>query len=170
MGLAESKAWTDVGNMMNNTRRWLGFGLCLALVGIGGCKKRERVEQLEERAEKGQGVTQVETVKENPEAFMGKSIEIAAEVEEMHGPRLVRVDGISTVWGDDILVVMPTSMTPPTLQNGTTVTVKGTVHRLVIAEIERDYDMDLDAEIETEFRDQPVLVASSIEVAAPVTN
>jgi hypothetical protein len=35
----------------------------------------------------------------------------------------------------------------------------------VTAEIERDYGFDLTPEIETEFRDKPVLVANSVQVS-----
>lgn len=41
-------------------------------------------------------------------------------------------------------------------------TVTGTVRNFVVAEIEREYGFDLQPEIETEFRNKPVLIADSV--------
>jgi hypothetical protein len=66
-----------------------------------------------------------------------------------------------------LLVVGATGAIPAGLKFGNDdakVRVTGTVRRFVVADIERDYGFDLTSEIETEFRDKPVLVANSVQV------
>ncbi len=41
-------------------------------------------------------------------------------------------------------------------------TVTGTVRKLVVADIEREFDLDLDPEFEVEFRDRPIVIADDI--------
>lgn len=102
--------------------------------------------------------------------YVGKTVTVEGWVERTYGANSFRLDEDSVFTGgidNDLLVVGKAGVIPTGLKFGDAdakARVTGTVRRVVIAEIERELGIDLQPEIETEFRDKAVLVANSIQV------
>ncbi len=137
--------------------------LTLTLVlafGLVGCAK-----DVDEIAEDKGGVTAQQII-ENPEAYIGKTVTVSGDVEEIHGPKAFNMDSGITI--GELLVVGREPF--PNLADANdrayvindVATVTGVVRKFVTADIEREIGWDLDPEIESEFDGKTVLVANSV--------
>jgi len=135
-------------------------------------------ETASERVEKVGGVTARQVI-ENPANYVGKTVTVSGDVEEIWGPRAFNMDSDVTV-GE--LLVIGREPFPQVAAAGNrayvvsdVATVTGVVRLLVTADIEREIGWDLDPQIEAEFNAKPVLIAQTISFragagAAPMTN
>jgi hypothetical protein len=80
-------------------------------------------------------------------------VTVGGEVERSAGPRAFTLDG--GFGAEDLLV-----LGAPPRQAGEQAVVTGQVRLLDVAEVERDLGWDLETELEVEFAQQPVLIAS----------
>jgi hypothetical protein len=102
--------------------------------------------------------------------YLGKTVTVVADVQEVLGPRAFTLDEDDVLAGgidNDMLVVSPQAGNLTPIENNwmkNKVRVTGTVRGLAVAEIEREVGWDLDRKIEGEFKKvKAVLVASSVE-------
>jgi hypothetical protein len=106
---------------------------------------------------------ELDELEENTTAYVGKSVSVDGEVEEVYSPRLFTID--EAHWGDldgEVLVYAP-SMLAALVKDDDRVTVTGTVKSMAIGEIRRELGwFELDPDIEVEFLKKPVLVAERI--------
>ena len=116
------------------------------------------------------GDVTVGTITGNLDNYVGKTVTVVADVQEVLGPRAFTLDEDDVLAGgidNDMLVLSPQSGSLTSIENDWTrnkVRVTGTVRRVVVAEIEREVGWDLEPKIEAEFKDvKAVLVASSVE-------
>lgn len=107
--------------------------------------------------------TTIEEVRDWPNAYMGKVITAVGEVQQKYASGSFVLDGKGTWWDDNILVVVPREQMLA-VNDGSEVRVTGEIERLVIADIEREYGLDLESDLETTYRDAPILVARNITV------
>ena len=118
-----------------------------------------------ERADKVGGITARQVI-ENPSAYVGKTVTVSGDVEEIWGPRAFNMDsGISL--GELLVVGREPFPQVGDANNRAYVisdvaTVTGVVRMLVTADVEREIGWDLDPRIEAEFNAKPVLIAQSI--------
>ncbi len=117
-----------------------------------------------ERAAEVGGVTAAQVIN-NPSAYVGKTITVSGDVEEIHSPRAFNMDSGASV-GE--LLVLGREPFPQVPEGGNrayvindTATVTGTVRMLVTAEVEREIGWDLQPELEAEFNAKPVLIVQS---------
>jgi hypothetical protein len=105
----------------------------------------------------------LDDIESNPTKFVGQTISVDAEVEEVFGPRLFTID--EPHWGDldgEVLVYAPTALAA-LVKDVDRVTVTGTLKTVALADIEREWGwFELDPDIEVEFLKKPVLVANRI--------
>jgi hypothetical protein len=105
----------------------------------------------------------VDQLEDNSQQYIGKTVTVDAEVDDVHGPRVFTIDEPN--WGDlegEILVYVPSNLAALVRENDR-VTVTGTVKPFVRAEVEREWGwLDMDREVEVGFSKKPVLVASRI--------
>jgi hypothetical protein len=92
-------------------------------------------------------------------AIIGQTITVSGKVEKVHQPNLLEV---KTNRGD---LLVFTTQPSPELKAGQRVSVTGDVRRLTIAEIERDYAMDVEAPIEVRLQEENFVAASAIKPA-----
>lgn len=106
---------------------------------------------------------QLDKLEENAAKYVGKTVSVDGEVEEVFGPRLFTIDEPN--WGDldgEILVFMPTALAALVAEDDK-VTISGTMRPFVKTEIEREWGwLDPRPEIEAEFSIRPVLVADRL--------
>ena len=122
-----------------------------------------------DRAEKTGGITARQVI-ENPSAYVGKTVTVSGDVEEIWGPRAFNMDsGISLgellVVGREPFPQIPEAGNRAYVVNDVA-TVTGVVRMLVVADVEREIGWDLDPRIEAEFNAKPVLIAQSINFRA----
>lgn len=122
-------------------------------------------ESPSERAEAVGGVTAAQVIN-NPNAYVGKTVTVSGDVEEIHSPRAFNMDSGASVGELLVLGREPFPQVPDGGNRGyvinDTATVTGTVRMLVTAEIERELGWDLMPEIEAEFNAKPVLIVQQV--------
>ncbi len=157
-------------NIMTTLNRKLGtrtirrFALLIMIMtlvfGLLGCAK-----DAAEIAEDKGGVT-AQMVIENPDAYIGKTVTVSGDVEEIHGPKAFNMDsGVSV---GELLVVGREPF--PNLADADNrmyvindvATVTGVVKKFVMADVEKEVGWDLDPNIFSEFEGKTVLVANSV--------
>lgn len=106
----------------------------------------------------------------NPNNYVGKTVTVVADVEEVWGARAFSLDEDAPLAGgiDNDLVVLGAQTTNlgniDNTWRDTKVRVTGTVKMYVLAEIEKELGWDLDPQIEKEIEEkEPVIIASSVE-------
>jgi BON domain len=112
----------------------------------------------------------VGTITGNLNQYLGKTVTVVADVQEVLGPRAFTLDEDDALAGgidNDMLVLSPQAANLKPIENNwlkNKVRVTGTVGRTAIVEIEREIGWDLDREIKAELEDvKAVLIASSVE-------
>lgn len=107
-----------------------------------------------------QFVENVEELLDNIARYDNKKVRVPGEVEEIDRRAFILESG--GVFQDEIIVVMPE--TGMWVREDADVIVAGTVRTISIIEIEREYGLDLDPEIEIELKDREAfLIAERIE-------
>lgn len=96
--------------------------------------------------------------------LVGKTVTVSGEVEEIVGPKAFTIEG-ERLFNDPELLVLNTTSSP--VIEDVLVQVTGTVREFVVSEIEKEFDVDLDQEVEVEFRGKPVLIATAVTLTPP---
>ena len=118
-----------------------------------------------DRAEKTGGITSRQVI-ENPSAYVGKTVTVSGDVEDIWNPRAFNMDSGLSV-GELLVVGREPFPQVGDANNRAYVisdvaTVTGVVKMFVTADVEREIGWDLDPRIEAEFNAKPVLIAQSI--------
>lgn len=102
-------------------------------------------------------------IAEEPNPFMGKTVTISGKVAEVIGANAFTLDDQELIGGKELLVVgaMPAI---GSIDAGNTVRVTGLVRQFVTAEIERDFDIDLQPGLKAEYEGKPVAIAHSLQI------
>ena len=107
-------------------------------------------------------------VAENPENYYGMEIALQGEVDEIRNAYSFTLEEDRLFEGDDLLIVNASGNPIP--REDENIVVTGMVRPFVIAELERDYDLtwdlDVQRQIEAEYSRKPVLVVDSIYPSA----
>lgn len=105
----------------------------------------------------------LDDLEDNPKKYIGQTISVDAEVEDVFGPRVFTIDEAN--WGDlegETLVYMATDLAA-LVQEDDRVTITGTVKPFMRAEVEREWGwLGLQQEVEIDLAKKPVLVATRI--------
>ena len=144
----------------NDFSRFRGGGIIPVVVFVFGFVRR-----FSERADKVGGITARQVI-ENPSAYVGKTVTVSGDVEEIWNPRAFNMDSGLSV-GELLVVGREPFPQVGDANNRAYVisdaaTVTGVVRMLVTADVEREIGWDLDPRIEAEFNAKPVLIAQSI--------
>ncbi|MGV2829923.1 hypothetical protein [Myxosarcina sp. GI1(2024)] len=107
-------------------------------------------------------------ISERPENFYGKEVAVVGEVGEMWNTNTFVLNEEQLIGGEEVLVLNLSGEQIPAEEREVVVT--GMVRPFVAAELERDYDLDWDLdvqqELEAEYSQRPVIVVDSIYAAA----
>jgi hypothetical protein len=102
-------------------------------------------------------------LEENARQYMGKTVSVDAEVEEVLGPRLFTIDERN--WGDldgELLVLVETPLAA-VVRDEDLITVSGVVKPFLEVNVDKEWGwLGMDKNLEVEFRNRPVLIASKI--------
>lgn len=102
-------------------------------------------------------------IAEEPSLFMGKTVTVSSKVNKVISPNAFTLDDKELIGGKELLVVGAIPSGDP-IHEGETVLVTGPVRKFITAEIERDFDFDLQPELEVEYEGRAVVIAQSIQM------
>lgn len=113
-------------------------------------------------------------ITEDPQRYYGKTLAVTGEIEEMTSPTSFTLDEDQLFGATDLLVLRANPKAgvaaPAAVKDGETVAVTGVLRPFVVADIERDYDLtwdlDLQKKLEAEYSQKPVLVADAVYPSA----
>ena len=105
-----------------------------------------------------------------PNAFIGKTVTLVAEVDEVYGPRAFTLDGEAPAPAKGsrkgLLTLVPKVGGFPVADaqwKDDKARVTGVVQRMVVKDVEREIGWELPANLKSRFAGGPVLIARSIE-------
>jgi len=112
----------------------------------------------------------VEEITGATNAFIGKTVTVVAEVDDVYGPRAFTLDaeGPPPTKGasKDLLTLVPKVGGFPIVdaqwEDGKA-RVTGVVQRMIVKEVEREIGWELPANLKSSFMGKPVLIARSVE-------
>ena len=107
----------------------------------------------------------IDKIAEDPEAYLGQTVTVGGEVNQILGPQAFVIEGNDIIGGDELLVVGANAMNR--IRNDEVVQVTGPVRRFDLAQVERDLGVDLDDNLFRDWADKPAIVARNI-VATPL--
>lgn len=111
----------------------------------------------------------------NPEQYYGETLAVTGEVEDIESGSAFTLDEEQLFGAEDLLVVYASprdgvQQPLPAVTDGEEVAVTGVLRSFVVADFERDYDLQWDLEfqeqLEAEYSNRPVLVATGIYPSA----
>jgi hypothetical protein len=117
----------------------------------------------------GQTTVRVADITGNPDRYMGQTVTVEADLEEVLSPYSFKLDEDAPLAGgidNDLRVLYPKSLKLAAIDDqwlNNKVRVTGTVRRMAIVELEREVGWDLDPKLEAEFQDKPFLIGRSVE-------
>ncbi len=113
----------------------------------------------------------VSDITDNPAEYLGETVMVSGEVDQMIGTRAFTIGGQEFLGGDTLLAVsarpLPTVGDRPTNEAVLTndiVQVTGPVRRFNITEFEESLGIDLDNALFTRYEGQPAVVANSVDL------
>ena len=159
----QKTAWRGDDEVMQEWEVWSSNRRATANVATPGtAETRESSAPAMRGQPKGMTVS-VGDLEENPAKYTGKTITVTAEVDNVFGPRLFKID--EPRWADldgEVLVYMPSNLAA-LVREDDRVTVTGTMKTLVGAELQRELGwLEPDPDVEVEFARRPVLAATQI--------
>ena len=111
---------------------------------------------------------EIEEVSEDPENYYGLEVALQGEIDEIRNAYSFTLEEDELFEGDELLMINATGEVIP--EEDEAVVVTGMVRPFIKAELERDYDLtwdlDVQEEIEAEYSEKPVLVVDSIYPSA----
>jgi hypothetical protein len=157
--------WHGDARVIKEWQQWVNDGGRTATARIatpGTPETRESTAPAVRATPDGQKVA-VGELEENPAKYTGKTINVTAEVEEVFGPRLFKID--EPGWADldgEVLVYLPADLAA-LVREDDRVTVTGTMATLTKVDLDRDLAwLDYAPDMEIRLTERPVLKATSI--------
>jgi hypothetical protein len=112
----------------------------------------------------------VADITDAPNAFMGKTVTVVAEVDDVYGPRAFTLDGEGQAPAKgahkELLTLVPKVGGFPDVDaqwKNDKARVTGVVQRMVVKDVEREIGWELPANLKSRFMSKPVLIARSFE-------
>jgi hypothetical protein len=148
------------------TKGAIAFFALIAIV-LPACTNEQvnRPVAQEPVAQERENVT-TEDVSENTKALIGKTVTIRSEPIRKVDPNAFTVSD-EQFFGSEPILVVNASGQPFTLpeDNDTEVQVTGEVRNLVVADLNREYDLDLDPDLYVDYDNRPAIIAQSLAPA-----
>ena len=109
----------------------------------------------------------VDTIRDDPEEYLGERVRFSAHVAEIHGSRILTLRDEDPVAREQILVVTRRSLPrllgeSTALEPGHKLLVSGIVRRFDVAELRQELNVEIDPRLEQRFRGKPMIVASEV--------
>lgn len=140
--------------------RWGAIALSLMAILLPACTNETTT-----REQALENVT-AEDVSSETSNYVGQTVTIRGDVNEVVGEASFLMDD-EQLWGGEEILIVNASGEGITLPQGTEsqVQVTGEVRNFVIADLEREYGLDFEPNLYTEYEQQPAVIAQSIALA-----
>ena len=114
----------------------------------------------------------VDDVDDDPTRYAGKRVTLTGEIDEVHSNQAFELEGHGWIFDEEVLVLTrtPVRLGPAQLSDDLEVRVRGIVRKMSPAEIEREVGWDVDANLETQWRDKAVVIADDISALERVAS
>jgi hypothetical protein len=155
-----------------------------ATTALAGCNEEDRTESAAEPSAaelpdsppmagptpKPEPTTEVDDIEDEPRRFYGRVVTLAGEIESVRSNSVFELEGDDWLFPDELLVVTksPVRLGANDELDDMDVIVTGKIVPMVVAEVERELGWDLEPQIEAEFENKPVLIATSIRAVEDV--
>jgi hypothetical protein len=133
------------------------FIIAALALGLFACKNESATETPEEGSSIAHGQPVKEVVKD-PE--YGERVTVDGKVDHVYGPQVFTMK--APIFQDDLLVVAPKELVAEALAAPEEVEVVGTVRKMIVSEVEREFAIDFDNAVEVKWEERPFLVAESL--------
>lgn len=157
--------WRGDAATMRQWDEWQRTRRSTATVAGGGARSEERQQATAPLIQGDFQGTRVDfdELDDNPGKYLGQTVSVDAEVDEILGPRMFKIDdGHWFGLGGEMFVYLATTLAA-LVREDDRVTITGMVKPFVRAEVEREWGwLGLDREIAIDLAKKPVLVASRI--------
>lgn len=146
--------------------------IAAVLVGVYGCdnSRATEAERTGASAPAADGTVNVAAITGDPNRYLGQTVTVVADVEEVHGPLAFSLDEDAPLAGgvdNDLLVLSPKAGSLSNIDDqwlNNKVRVTGKVGKLTVIDAERELGWDLTPELEVEVeRARAVIIATSVE-------
>lgn len=111
------------------------------------------------------GNVTTEAVSEKTAKLIGQRVTIRDEVEKKVSPVAFTIDNEGFFNEENILVVNASGQPLVLPEDDADVQITGTVARFVVADIEREYDLDLEPNLYVDFEGKPAIIAQAVALA-----
>ena len=112
-----------------------------------------------EQASPSPDVQPVKEVVKDP--TYGERITVEGKVDTVYGPQHFTMK--AGIFRDELLVVAPKQLVSEAFSTTDDVRITGTVRKMVVSEVEREFTLDFDNAAEVKWEAKPYLVAESME-------
>ncbi|MBF2046874.1 MAG: hypothetical protein EDM05_56750 [Leptolyngbya sp. IPPAS B-1204] len=136
------------------------LALTLATALLAGCETPER-----QAATPGQTNVTTEDVAENTNRYIGQIVTIRSEPIDKIGPSTFTLEDQQFFGSEPVLVVNASGRPFVLPEDGVDIQATGEVRNFVIADVNREYNLGLDANAYTEYENRPAIIAQSLAVA-----
>ncbi|WP_019503497.1 hypothetical protein [Pleurocapsa sp. PCC 7319] len=109
--------------------------------------------------------TTIEDIAEEKDTTLGEEVSVRGEVEEVEPGVSFLIEEEGFLEGDEVLVINVSEKTVLEDAEGQTLQVIGELGTLVLADVERDYGLDLDPELYVDYETKPVIFADYMVVS-----
>lgn len=127
---------------------------------LAGCETPEP-----QAAAPGQTNVTTEEVANNPNRYIGQTVTVRSEPIAKLGPSTFTISDEQFFGSEPVLVVNATGEVFTFPEAGVDIQVTGEVRNFVFVDIEREYNLGLDANAYADYENQPALIAQSLAVA-----
>lgn len=145
------------------TKRWVArstMAVALMTALLAGCGTPEPQASVSDQTN-----VSTEEVAENTNQYIGQTVTVRSEPIEKISPSTFTIEDDQFFGSQPILVVNASGQPFVFPEDGTDVQVTGEVRNFVIADVEREYNLGLDAKAYAEYENQPAIIAQSIAAA-----
>ncbi len=111
------------------------------------------------------GNVTIEEVANDSESLIGKTVTIRSEALETVEPASFIVGDQDFFGGEDVLILNASGEIFVLPEDDTEVQATGEVVQFVFADIESEYELDLDPELYVDYEDKPAIIAQSLALA-----
>ncbi|MEP0959703.1 hypothetical protein [Leptolyngbya sp. FACHB-1515] len=136
------------------------MALTLITVLLSGCETPEP-----QASAPNQTNVSTEEVAENTNRYIGQTVTVRSEPIETIGTNTFTIADQQFFGSEPILVVNASGQPLVLPTDGTDIQVTGEVRNFVLADVEREFDLDLDTDLYVDYENQPALIARSITTA-----
>lgn len=131
---------------------------------VEGAVEDETVIEEDNVSEEAENVT-TEEVAEDTEDLIGQTVTIRSDALEVIDPTSFLVGDQELFDNEDILIINASGEIFELPEDDTKVQATGEVVNFVLADIESEYDLDLDPDLYVDYEDRPAIIAQSLAAA-----